>query len=152
MGTQRSTAKPRHRSAGYSLPKTPVRHHSSIHVQRVSCFLLKLESKNYPTYISQNSAFRKSVEMEHFQSALMITTSENNFFTSAISLAFKYFVNITANIRHSPSKTSISIYFRGISLLPKQHDVLCCRLGISDRMTSAFRSAATTDYSWANSI
>lgn len=51
--------------------------------------------------------------MEHFQSAFMITTSEKNFITRAISLAFKYFVNITLNIRHILYQKQASVYTVG---------------------------------------
>lgn len=43
----------------------------------------------------------------------MITTSEKNFITRAISLAFKYFVNITLNIRHIPYQKQASVYTVG---------------------------------------
>lgn len=90
-----------------------MRHHNTIHIQRFFCFQLKLLSKNYPTYISQNSAFQTQFQTEHFQPALMITTSEKNFITRAISLAFKYFVNITLNIRHTPYQKQASAYTAG---------------------------------------
>lgn len=43
----------------------------------------------------------------------MITTSEKNFITRAISLAFKYFVNVTLNIRHIPYQKQASVYSVG---------------------------------------
>lgn len=43
----------------------------------------------------------------------MITTSEKNFITRTISLAFKYFVNITLNIRHIPYQKQASVYTVG---------------------------------------
>lgn len=43
----------------------------------------------------------------------MITTSEKNFITTAISLAFKYFVNVTLNIRHIHYQNQASVYSVG---------------------------------------